>query len=182
MSPTFYIHCSLQTPFNLKPLLFMWIESYKVSEQPKRQPWGYSPSVIHFCPACHLFPGVIRNPCWSCKCHLKSDRRSHPAAQHPRTLPAPRAARQSSVYKSGNLSIPKPSFLGIHLFFRGWHRNLGIGIRKATLAKGCAAGTWVRRKRTGRKGWSLETAVDSNGLQDPHLVFRPPLWPAWLVF
>lgn len=130
----------------------MWIERYKVSEQPKQQPRRCSPSVMHFSPAHHLFPGVIRKPCWRCKCHLKSDSCSRPAAQHPRTLPAPRAARQSWVYRSGKLSIPKPSLLGIHLVFRGWHRNLGVGIREAMLAKGSAPGTWVRRKRTGRKG------------------------------
>lgn len=96
---------------------------------------------------------MIRNHFWSSKCHLKSDTPSQATVQCPQTLLAPSAAHLSSGYKLGNLSIPKSS--------RPWHQPgfwrlaqepwmLALG--RATLAKGSARGTRVRRKRRGRKG------------------------------
>lgn len=45
-----------------------------------------------------------------------------------------------------------------------------LALQRPTAAKGSARGTRVRKRGRGKKG----TAVDSNGLQDPHLAVRPP--------
>lgn len=130
--------------------------------------------MMHFSPARHLFSGAIRNHFWSSKCHLKSDSPSQPTVQHPQTLLAPSAACLSLVYKLGSLSLPKPSLPWHQPGFQWLARETWmLALGRATLPKGSATGTRVRRKRRGRKGrdYCLErqrtamAATLSSGLQ-----------------
>ena len=86
-------------------------------------------------------------------CHTHTPPHPKRTVQCPQTLLAPGAARLSSVYKLGNLSVPKPSLPWHQPGFR-WlaQETWMLALGRATLAKGSAAGTRVRRKRRGRKG------------------------------
>lgn len=96
--------------------------------------------------------------------------KQHPLPTH-HPVPSNLAQHVQTVYSLGNPSIPKLSL--------PWHPpgfwwqvqdTWMLAVGKATLAMG----TRVKRKSRERQGLLPGMTVDGNGLQDRHLVFRPP--------